>query len=157
MNTILKLLGAIALIAAIAAVWVRTAPDDPADWHVDPVKSGRTGRPNDALRGPVEGADGAAPVWAAEPDRLMAAFDKVARAAPRTELLAGGPEAGLATYVQRSAVMGFPDYISVRALPVEGGATLAIWSRARYGHSDMGVNAARLDDWLGAIDLPRLD
>lgn len=140
-----------------AAFWVRTAADDPARWHVDPAAGARTGKPNDALRGPVPNADGPAPVWAATPAEALQAFERIALGAPRTLRLAGSPEDGLVTYVQRSAVMRFPDYISVRAIPTEGGATLAVWSRSRYGHSDLGVNAARLDAWIAAVHLPRAD
>ena len=91
--------------------------------------------------------------YAATPEALMQAADAAFRAMPRTMLLAGDVAAGHATYVQRSATMAFPDYISVRAVAAEGGATLAIWSRSRYGHSDLGVNAKRLDAWIAAIDL----
>jgi len=47
-------------------------------------------------------------------------------------------------------MFGWPDYISVRAVAVEGGAALAVWSRSRYGYSDMGVNRARVGRWLAA-------
>ena len=55
------------------------------------------------------------------------------------------------TYVQRSMVFGFPDYISVRAVEVEDGSALIIWSRSRYGHSDLGANKRRIDGWLKQI------
>jgi uncharacterized protein (DUF1499 family) len=35
---------------------------------------------------------------------------------------------------------------------MEGGAGLIIWSRARYGRGDFGVNRARVDAWLTALD-----
>ena len=145
----------LALLGLTLAAWIRLAPDDPARRHADPMAGERTGRPNDSLRGPMPGADAPAPVWAATPEALMQAMAEVAGAAPRTALLAGGAEALHATWVQRSRLMAFPDYVSVRALPAEGGATLAIWSRSRYGHSDLGVNAARVEDWLSRIALPR--
>ena len=64
----------------------------------------------------------------------------------------------MATYVQRSAWMRFPDYISVRALPAgDKRATLAVFSRSRYGASDLGVNAKRVSAWLAAIPLPEAD
>jgi uncharacterized protein (DUF1499 family) len=111
----------------------------------------RATSPNTALVAP-EGAasetDRAAPVWDASPEEVMAAFDAVALSQPRTERIAGSVEGLHATYRQRSAIMGFPDFVSVRALPAEGGATLAIYSRSRFGESDLGVNAARVDAWL---------
>ncbi len=59
--------------------------------------------------------------------------------------------------MQRSRVFGFPDYLTVKAVAVdsnagEGGAGLIIWSRARYGRSDFGVNQARVEAWLAALD-----
>lgn len=158
----LRLLGVAAVLLAAAGaagwVWIRTAPDDPARWHVDPLTVQRPETPNSHLLAPAGAArartDGEAPVWDATPERLMRAFDAMALSQPRTSRLAGDPSGtGPVTYVQRSAFWGFPDYISVRALPAEGGATLATHSRSRYGHSDLGVNEARVSAWLDAIAL----
>lgn len=152
-------LGLVALgLAATAgfAVYARAVADDPAVWHVDPMGVARPGTPNHALIAP-EGGDAPAPVWRATPAELMAAFDAVAMEAPRTARIGGGVDGLHATYVQRSRLMGYPDYVSVRALEASEGATLAVWSRARFGQSDLGVNRARLDRWLAAIPLPRAD
>ncbi|MBL3568825.1 DUF1499 domain-containing protein [Rhodovulum sp. BSW8] len=139
------------LAAAGGAVWFRTVPDDPETWHVDPLTAAKPATPNAALVRP-EGGDRAAPVYPVTPEALAEAFDAVALAQPRTSRLAGAPGAFFMTYVQRSALWGFPDYISVRILPVEGGATWAAFSRSRYGHSDLGVNAKRLADWQAALE-----
>jgi len=48
------------------------------------------------------------------------------------------------TYVTRSRVFGFPDYTTVR----QAGPQLEIYGRLRFGRSDLGVNAARIDGWL---------
>ena len=144
---------ALLLAAAVAgAAYVRLAPDDPAAWHVDPLSDASTGRPNEARILPQGGAADAvvSPVFAMTPEALMRRFDAAAMADARVTRLAGGPEALFATYVQRSAMFGWPDYISVRAVAVEGGAALAVWSRSRYGYSDMGVNRARVGRWLAA-------
>lgn len=138
--------------AAAGMTWVRLAPDDPAFWHVDPLSGASTGRPNEARILPP-GAPGegiASPVFAMTPEALLRRFDAAAMADARVTRLAGGPEALFATYVQRSAIFGWPDYISARAVEAEGGAALAVWSRSRYGYSDMGVNRARLERWLAA-------
>ena len=61
-------------------------------------------------------------------------------------------EDGLAaTYVQTSALLAFPDYISVKAVPVGDGAGLVIWSRSRFGKSDLGVNRERIEEWLAKL------
>jgi uncharacterized protein (DUF1499 family) len=76
-------------------------------------------------------------------------------------VVAGDPDSLMITYVQRSRVFGFPDYITVKAVATEStgegstvgsGAGLIIWSRARYGRSDFGVNRARVEAWLAALE-----
>ncbi|MEQ9835948.1 MAG: DUF1499 domain-containing protein [Roseitalea porphyridii] len=114
----------------------------------------RSGRPNDRLMAPPgycrNGVpDESAPVFAATPERLIAAVDRVAAAEPRTREVGRGPLAR--QFVQRSRVLRFPDDITVQVLSSDAGATLAIWSRARYGYADFGVNRARVDRWLAAI------
>ncbi len=150
------LLGALLFAVLAMGVFMRIVGSDPAAWHVDPASAQRTGYPNDYLVAP-EGAAAAAPddvarVYALSPQELLARFDAVALSQPRTRRLAGSPEDGRATYVQRSRVFGFPDYISVRAVDVPGGAALAVWSRARFGFGDFGVNRARVRDWLAKLD-----
>lgn len=136
------------------AVTMRMVSDDPEVWHVDPAMAERTGQPNDYLVAP-EGAtaaeiDRVAKVHETEPRALLFQFDAVARPAG-AKVVAGSVDDRWITYVQRSMIFGFPDYISVRALEVEGGAALIIWSRSRYGQSDLGVNKRRIDGWLKQI------
>ncbi|MEM1313127.1 MAG: DUF1499 domain-containing protein [Pseudomonadota bacterium] len=149
------------LVVAFAgfAVWVRVAPVDAAAEHVDPLTVTRAANPNNVLLGPAgtDGADREAAVWMATPEALMAAFDAAALAAERTERIAGSVEDLHATYLQRSALMAYPDMVSVKALPAGEGATLAIYSRSRFGRSDLGVNDKRVSAWLDAIALPRVE
>jgi Protein of unknown function (DUF1499) len=150
------LLGALLAGAVVLAASMRWVSDDPAVWHVDPAAAQRTGAPNDYLVAP-EGATDAPPDRIAEPHplaprALLQAFDRVATGAPRTERIAGSPEEGWVTYVQRSRVFGFPDYVSVRAVEMPGASALVVWSRSRFGHGDFGVNQARVEDWLARLD-----
>ncbi len=133
----------ILLVAVVAAglAWIRLAPSDPARWHVDPV----TG-----AAGP--GSHLARVVLPLPPPRALAALDLVAMAEPRTTRLAGSPEEGRITWISRSRVFGFPDYITAAALPEGAGSTLVIHGRLRFGSSDLGVNAARIGRWLAALD-----
>lgn len=146
---------ALLLAAVAAAAYVRLAPDDPAFWHVDPLTAPATGKRN-AYRVAREGAaDAPAPIYAAPARELAAAFDAMALSRARTERLAGGPEELWATYIQRSRLLRFPDYVSVRFIDFgDGRSTLALHSRARYGRSDLGVNQARVEAWLAALGLP---
>ena len=72
---------------------------------------------------------------------------------PRTERVAGAPGEGRITWVQRTRLWGFPDYITADAQPAPGGGTrLEILSRLRFGREDMGVNRTRVTRWLARLD-----
>lgn len=75
------------------------------------------------------------------------ALHDVIMAEPRTKLLAGGPDTGLVTYVTRTAFWGFPDYTTVQTTQTG----LNVYGRLRFGRSDFGVNAARVDRWINAL------
>lgn len=126
----------ILLIAALGILgvlgWIRLAPDDVAGWHQLPEDMGNADMEGGVMR--VVPGD-------------LAALDRVIRAEPRTEVLAGSVESGMVTYVTRSRVFGFPDYTTV----AQRGDSLAIHARLRYGRSDMGVNKARVERWLAAL------
>ncbi|MBL4544816.1 MAG: DUF1499 domain-containing protein [Oceanicaulis sp.] len=70
-------------------------------------------------------------------------------AAPRVALVRA--EAGQIELVQRSKLFRFPDYITAQAFETQGGAALAIYSRAVIGYSDMGVNRKRIKAWLESL------
>ena len=147
------ILGVGVIATLFAAIFFRLAVDEPDRWHVDPLTAERTGKPNDFIVAP-EGLSTATPdrVFGARsgtPKELLFQFDAVAsQSATR---LAGSLEDLHITYVQRTPVMGFPDYISVKAIEVEGGAALAIYSRSRYGRSDFDANRMRINGWLAQI------
>ncbi|TCP63246.1 uncharacterized protein (DUF1499 family) [Rhodovulum bhavnagarense] len=153
---IVWILGILVLIAALVslsgALYFRRVADDPTTWHVDPLTAVKPGSPNAALIRP-QGGDAAAPVYPVTPQALAEALDEVALAEMRTRRIAGEADALWATYVQRSALWGFPDYISVKVFATNGGASYAAFSRARFGRSDLGVNARRLARWQAALDV----
>ncbi|MRU16897.1 DUF1499 domain-containing protein [Roseovarius sp. A21] len=127
-------LGMVGLVVAVA-VYVRLAPTDPAQWHEMPGAVTNRDLTGGAMR--VVGAGEGGLAW----------MDEIIRATPRTEVLAGSVESGMVTYVTRSRVFGFPDYTTLRA----SGPQLELYGRSRFGRSDFGVNAARLDRWLKAF------
>lgn len=143
----------VAALAALGYLYVNAADGAPADWHRDPLTAEGTGRPNEFRVAPPGLRDDAvdSPVFAMTPGELAQAFDAVALAQPRTKRLAGDPAEGFVTYVQRTPLIGWPDYVSVRAVDAADGAALAIWSRSRFGYGDLGVNRARVEDWLAAL------
>ena len=150
------LAAAVLLAAATGYVVINTSSHDPARWHVDPATARPGANPNEYLAAPrgdtAAPADAQTRLYPESPRALLARFDAIARAQPRTRVVAGDPDSLMITYVQRSRVFGFPDYLTVKAVAAEGGAGLIVFSRARYGRSDFGVNRARVEGWLAAMD-----
>lgn len=145
---LLVALVALAVLAAAFALYIRLSPMDATAWDGDPEAAARTGKPNDYLVGP--GGDRPSIVSDLPPAAL---FDRVAAAFadhPRTEVLASDAGEGRMTLVQRSRIVGFPDAVSLRVSPEGAGSRLSVWSRSRYGQSDLGVNRMRVEGWLAA-------
>ncbi|MEM8849669.1 MAG: DUF1499 domain-containing protein [Pseudomonadota bacterium] len=138
-----------ALLVAGGLLYVRMVDMSPDDWHADPDLGERTGRPNDVLV--AEGGDLPSVVLDGSPADVAARLDAIALAEPGTERIAGTPEGGWMTYVQRSRLVGYPDAVSVKVSPDGDGARVSVWSRSRFGHSDLGVNRARVERWLSAL------
>jgi uncharacterized protein (DUF1499 family) len=141
-------LGLLALLIVGFGLYVRLAPSDPARWHVAPAPAATT----DCTVEQGEGDARATCTLSAPPAAALAQLDAIALATPRTIRLAGSPEEGRITWITRSALWGFPDYITAEATPDATGSRLTVHARLRFGSSDLGVNAARLRDWL-----PRLN
>ncbi len=140
-------LGALVVLVVGFGLYVRLAPSDVARWHV---ALGDTAAPDCTLR--VGRGDARASCLRNEPPtEALARLDAVAMATPRTTRLAGSPEEGRITWVTRSALWGFPDYTTAEARPEGQGARIDLHARLRFGGEDMGVNAARLTDWLARL------
>jgi uncharacterized protein (DUF1499 family) len=142
----------IGVLAIGASIGIRRASDDPAEWHLDPLTAPTPSTPNSyrvAPAGESIDRDADAPTFSVSVSELAAAFDTVALGDDRVEVLAGSASDGFVTYVQRSAFFAFPDYVSVRFIAADdGGSTLAVFSRSRYGKGDLGVNKKRVTRWL---------
>ena len=139
------------LALAGLALGMRLVGSDATAWHVDLARMVRPGTPNDFLAA-TPGFTSAEPDSRLEregrdPEAFLRAVDRIAMAEQRTRRLAGSPAEGRITYVQRSRVFGFPDYITVEAR----GRDRAIWSRARFGRDDLGMNRARVERWLDRL------
>ena len=144
MKTFIYLL---AFVLLSAFLWLRFGPHDVDKWHVDP------GDADESVRAQVRLIGLEAPRFAGDVESVLAKVLEIARAEPRTRVVDGDAEEGMITFVAYS-VVGFRDYITVKAVSEAGGLTkLAIASRSRspIGH-DWGVNAARIDRWLQQLE-----
>lgn len=140
----------VAVLLVASSVSVRLAPSDPEVWHVDPMTTSRPeGKGHYLLR--PKGGDAASPEYDLTPEALLAKVDAIAMATPRTQRLAGSVAEGRITFITRSRGFGFPDYTSVKTYRGKTGAGIAIFARQRFGREDLGVNKARVDDWLAQL------
>jgi uncharacterized protein (DUF1499 family) len=118
----------------------------------------RRSTPNDALVCPADRCPQAKPdreprVYPIEPAALLARLSEVALAESRTYELYCGPDCEQRVrFVQYSRIIHYPDTIDVLVFPVTGGSSLAIYSRSLLGRGDFGVNRARIERWLAALD-----
>lgn len=100
----------------------------------------------------VAAADGAAPVFNLPADRLQGDWDLMIAQQPRVLEVRRDLPTRQVDYVQRSRLLRFPDLITVRFIPVDDThSTVAIYSRSIYGKGDLGVNRARIDQWLAKL------
>lgn len=120
---------AILVFVGLGVAAVRLAPSDAAVWHIDPRTAKDPGDAGVLVRHEIAGKD------------VLARFDAAIRQEPRLTVLAGSVRDGSVTYIARSRVIGFPDYITV----ARADGALVILSRLRFGQSDLGVNKARLE------------
>ena len=101
----------------------------------------------------------ASPVFPVGAERLAGYWSEMMADEPRWILVA--PEDAVRRHedgalhrvvVQRSALLHFPDVVTVEFVSLgPDRSSLAIYSRARYGRSDFGVNRQRIERWLGKV------
>lgn len=134
------LIGAGVLILAGVA-YVRLSPTDITTFHVAPIAT---------EAGDTSGSHSfkAARQVTAPAADILRAVNQIATATDRTMLVAGSTDEGLVTYETRSALMGYPDYTTVTVTDGAAGPLLLIYGQSRFGQSDLGVNRARIEDWL---------
>lgn len=121
------------LLACVIALlcYIRFAPSDAKRWHVS-----LSDVQDKDFKG---GATRIAPCDVAK-------LDEVAQK-NGAKLLAGSVEEGHITYVDRTKMIGFPDYITVQDV---NGKT-AVYGRLRFGRSDLGVNKKRIEGWFSQL------
>ena len=139
-----KILIGAGLVALAGVAYVRLSPTDIATFHVAPVATQAGDTPG------AHSFKAARQITTPAAD-ILRAINQIAEQTDRTQLVAGGPGEGVMTYQTRSAVMGYPDYTTVTVTDGAEGPLLVINARSRFGESDMGVNRARVEDWLARL------
>ena len=125
----------IGLVLAFAA-YVRAAPSEPNRWHI-------------SINAETESnlAGGAVRILPNSTETLTV-LNRNMLNRPRTKILAGSIEQGRVTYITRTKLMGYPDYTTIE----QSGEDIKLFARLRFGKSDFGVNAARLEQLKGALE-----
>lgn len=123
-------------VAVVILGYIRLAPATPDSWH-QPLRFDAS----------ADFKGGVRRVIAPAGPEDFARLDAIIRATPRTEALFGSLQEGRITYVTRSATIGFPDYTTIEL----GQDEIRLLARLRFGASDFGVNAARADGWIEAL------
>ncbi len=96
--------------------------------------------------------DETAPTFDVPAERLAEAWTVVVQSQPRTRITAVSADGLQIESQQKTAVFGFVDRISFRAVPLTPTrSTLCAYSRAETGYWDLGVNRNRLRAWLGEL------
>lgn len=122
-------------LVLLGLAYIRVAPLDEARWHV-PVEVAENA---DLMGGAIRVVEGG--------PETLGALDRAILAMPRTRVLAGSVRSGHITYVTRSLVFGFPDMTTMQLVEDR----IRMHARLRFGSSDLGVNRARLERLIAAI------
>ncbi len=147
----------------LAPLWERLggpADTGPVDFSTLHAKT----RPNRYLVAPPglspdADVDEPAPAFGIGVEALREAFRVAIFAEPNAQFVAS--QGAQDRYLVRSRLLGFPDsvvaeFISLSSpfegMPADEAATLAVISRARVGHSDLGANKARVRRILGRLE-----
>ncbi|MCP5085518.1 MAG: DUF1499 domain-containing protein [Rhodobacteraceae bacterium] len=141
----------ILLFVLIPTGYVRFSKGALSRWHVDPLTA-VPGEKSNYFQMLPSGGQARSPVFPISTEKLAVEFDNLVMGEPNVTRFAGSPAELHVTYIQRSRRIGYPDYVSVRFIDcADGTSTLAVFSRARYGRSDFGVNRARVERWVKAL------
>jgi len=89
---------------------------------------------------------------AIDPDAAWAVLQRLGEGRERVWVQAEFPAIRQIHWVERSRLMNYPDIIVGQILTLPGGTGYWLYSRSLVGHSDLGVNAARLARWRADLD-----
>lgn len=141
MKTVLYVLIFIVVVLLVA----RFLPADAEPFHEDPAQP-------DKRRSEVRLIGREAPRFQADATELLDALVHIARE-DGARIAEGSADEGMITFVARSKILGFRDFITVKAVDeARGMAKLSVLARPRWNGYDWGANTRRLDRWLGELE-----
>jgi len=157
-RVVLNILIVLVILVAAAIVTVRILVQPANTDFIDFADLKRSPTPNDALACPpgfcTAKVDLTVAPAAISAEALAAKVKQLPSLEPRTVIVGGNDAERRYVLVQRSALFDFPDTINIAIEPVDAShATLAIYSRSRYGKGDLGVNMKRVQRWLGLLGI----
>jgi uncharacterized protein (DUF1499 family) len=127
----------------------------PVPAPMDMTRIERPATPNTFLAGPAGMKPEPDTVIEEQPRPASALYDVVRTifgGQPRTYEAAQFRDRLQVHYVVRSALMNYPDLVTVQVNATGGDSSaLVIWSRSVYGRNDFGVNRDRTKAWLAAL------
>ena len=86
-------------------------------------------------------------------DRLRALWPQLLRDERGIVTVLDDPDRHRIVLVQHSAGFGFPDVITAEFVPLgPEQSSIALYSRARYGKLDFGVNRKRVERWISRLE-----
>ncbi|MEL7028547.1 MAG: DUF1499 domain-containing protein [Pseudomonadota bacterium] len=102
---------------------------------------------------PRAGAQQESPVFETPAEAVRDAWFEMIADEPRVRQTEADDASLQYEFVQRTAFLRFPDTITVRFVALDdASSTVIVYSRSRYGYSDMGFNRRRVRDWLDKLE-----
>jgi uncharacterized protein (DUF1499 family) len=133
------------LICLLLFAYIRLSKVEQSIWHLDPDSITNININNSFL---LNYANKGTKTFNLEVNALFNILNNII-INDNCEKVFGDINLGLITYVCRSKMFGFPDYVSInfKNLGVNK-SSLSIFSRSRFGWYDFGKNKQRVQKWL---------
>ena len=133
------------LICLLLFAYIRLSKVEQSIWHLDPDSISNVNINNSFL---LNYANKGTKTFNLDVNALFNILNNII-INDNCEKVFGDINLGLITYVCRSKMFGFPDYVSInfKNLGVNK-SSLSIFSRSRFGWYDFGKNKQRVQKWL---------
>ena len=133
------------LICLLLVAYIKLSKVEQSIWHLDPDSITNVNINNSFL---LNYANKGTKTFNLEVNALFNILNNII-INDNCEKVFGDINLGLITYVCRSKVFGFPDYVSINFKNLDiNKSSLSIFSRSRFGRNDFGKNKQRIQKWL---------